>query len=332
MIKLGGECNLKCKFCHSENHQYQYNPDIIDYIKSQGVSRVTFSGGEPLMYWDTITKITQSLGNDINYRMVSNLTLLTEDKVDFLNKYNFLVCGSYDGSDGLRDCSLRPRWDVLSKINKQGFAVTVYQENLNLEKIKNELEVLVSVNRLKNCPSFFPNFVHTTKNVTDGATSLDTAKEYLRQISRLIEVELMTLRQSDEENPLRTRAMLNKALQYWWVEKDYRGVRCANENSYSIALNGKFILCPYEHEFIGDIYTGLDLEKIDRLTPQKCKVCPIFNICKGSCWANKTNQECYIARKMNKWLNIVIDKWGVKEKVLEALTTFKTLQFKQNYA
>ena len=284
------------------------------------------------MYWDTIKTIAESLGDSFNYRMVSNLTLLTEDKVDFLNKYKFLVCGSYDGSNSQRDSSLRPRWDVLSKINNQGFAVTVYKENLNLREIKNELEVTVSVNRLKKCASFFPNFIHSTKNVLDSSTTLEEAKEYLRQITPMIEIELMTLVQSDEVNPLRTRAMLNKALQYWWVEKDYRGIRCANENSYSIALNGKFLMCPYEHEFIGDIYTGLDLEKIDKLTPEKCKVCPIFNICRGSCWANKTNQECYIARKMNKWLNVVIDKWGAKGKVTDALKIFKQHQFQQNYS
>lgn len=329
MIKLGGECNLKCTYCHSENHHYEYNPDIVDFIKQQGFGRVTFSGGEPLLYWDTIQSITSGLGKDFKYRMVSNLTLLTEDKVKFFNNYGFSVFGSYDGIDGLRDKHLRPRWDVLSKINNHGFAVTVYEENMNLRKIQEELENIVCVNRLKNFYSYFPNFVHTTSNVS-GTTTLDTARKYLLQLTPIVEVELITLLKDDFPNPLKTRPALTKALQYWWVKKDYRGIRCVNENVYPMAIDGRFLMCPYEHEFVGNIYTGLDLDKIDALTPEKCKVCPIFDICKSSCWANKTNHECYIARKMNKWLNVVIDKWSAKEKVLSALEEYKKYQFTPN--
>lgn len=331
MIKLGGECNLKCKYCHSENHKYEFNPDIIDFVKQAGIRRVTFSGGEPLLYWGIIQNITKSLGTDFKYRMVSNLTLLTEDKVRFLNEYNFLLCGSYDGTEGLRDNERRPRWDLLSKINNHGFAVTVYQENLNLRKIQEELENLVCVNKLKNFYSYFPNFIHSTQNV-ESTTTLETAKEYLQQLTPMVETELISLLWDDSANPLRTRPMLAKSLLYWWTKKKYRGIRCVNEYNYSIALDGRFLACPYEHEFVGDIYTGLDLDKIDALTPQKCKLCPIFVVCKGACWTNQTNHECYIARKMNKWLNVVIEKWNAKEKVETALAAFKNYQTKENFS
>lgn len=264
--------------------------------------------------------------------MVSNLTLLTEDKISFLNENKFLLCGSFDGKNGLRDSFPRPRWDLLSKVNNQGFAVTVYQENLNLRGLKTELDWLVSANRLKKCQSFFPNFIHTTQNVEGSSTTLDTAKNYLLQLTPMVEVELISLLSSDEENPLRTRALLNKCLQYWWIKKDYKGLRCANETMYPIALDGRFLMCPYEHEFIGNIYTGMDFNKIEAITPERCKVCPIFDVCKGSCWANKTNHECYIARKMNKWLNIVIDKWGAKNTLLEAIKIYKELQLKNNFS
>ena len=319
VLKLGGKCNLNCKFCHSQKKEFQFNPDIIPYLKNNGFFRITFSGGEPLEYWDLIKKICSELGKDFQYKFVSNLTLLREDMIPFLNEYHFAVYGSYDGEDSCRDQFPRPRFDLLSKINKHGFSVTVYEENNNLRKLKKDIDFLVFRNRLHPYTSLTPNFIHQTSLVPGNKTSLDTVKNYIQQLAPLIETELIAFMRTPVLDCLKDYPLLYKSVVDWWLTKEYKGIKCANENIVPMTIEGNFMACPYRYEYIGNIYTGFNWEKLDSLVPAKCKVCPIKNICKASCWTNITNQECYLARTMNKWLNKVIEKWDAEDKLLKAI-------------
>jgi uncharacterized protein len=82
-----------------------YNEDIIDFIKLYASSKskenplsLIFFGGEPLLYFDIIKKLISKLyGENINYSLITNGSLLNDEIVTFLNNNNISVSISWDG-------------------------------------------------------------------------------------------------------------------------------------------------------------------------------------------------------------------------------------------
>lgn len=326
LIKLGGQCNWNCKHCHNKNVNYPYNAKIIDYIKMNGYKRVTFSGGEPLLYWNTIKKICRALGKDYQYKIVTNGSLLDVGMVSFIADYKIQLIYSFDGSDGNRTNDPPPNYRDLAALphDQTCFSTVVYKQNMNLEKIQRELNEVCEQWGLRYKTSLQPEFIHQTDDTADDGTDIETAKEYCRQMARIIEPEIVRFVNAgaEERKQLRYEFMtLNRALKKWFFEKaPSKGCRCFHEQQQSISLDGRFLACPYSDAFtIGDIKSGIDWEALQKLIPEKCKKCSIYNICQCSCLANKTENECFIAKTMNRWLNKVVDKYNAHE----ALEAFK---------
>lgn len=321
-IKLGSQCNWSCPHCHNEAVNYPYNPKLIDFIRENGYRRITFSGGEPLLYWNTIKKICTALGKEgYMYRIITNGSLLDLSKISFIADYGISLIVSYDGEDGQRTNDPPPRWDMVKALRDVSFSVVVYQQNMDLPKLQRELTELCRRNDIRPKISLQPEFIHQTAAVHDG-TTLETAKEYCRQMARLIEPEIVSVTSVPEADRL-ARMMqyhtLRKALGKWLVPKaPTKGTRCFNEEANCVSLDGRFLLCPYnDKRVVGDIEHGIDWEKIREMRPAKCRACGIFNICRCSCLANVTDNECYIARTMNRWLNKVVDKYGCRDELFE---------------
>ena len=84
LLKLGTACNLGCPHCHQSQKNFVEHPRLIGWIKSQNFDRITFSGGEPLMYFDIVKRIMTEVGTGPTYRMMSNGTLLTKDIASYI--------------------------------------------------------------------------------------------------------------------------------------------------------------------------------------------------------------------------------------------------------
>jgi len=316
-IKLGSQCNWQCSHCHNEPVNYPYNPKLIDFLRDNDYRRITFSGGEPLLYWNTIVKICTALGKGYQYRIITNGSLLDRSKIAFIAKYGISLILSFDGSDGQRSNNPPPRWDMASALKDVSFSVVVYQKNMNLPKLQQELLNLCHEYGIRPKMSLQPEFIHQTAAVEDGTTK-ETAKEYCRQMAKILEPEIISLLNLPEEERFGRMMQyhtLRKAIGKWMIDKTPTdGIRCFNENVHAISLDGRFLLCPYnDKRVVGDIEHGIDWEKIRSMRPKKCLECPIFNICRCTCIANVTDNECYIARTMNKWLNKVADKYKCRE-------------------
>ncbi|HAE53135.1 MAG TPA: His-Xaa-Ser system radical SAM maturase HxsB [Ruminococcus sp.] len=112
------QCNADCVYCqaHSEKTSHFMNMDICTAEKAvdialkspQNYLSFEFQGGEPLINYPVIKHIieyTESTKNDkiIEYSLVSNLTLLTDEMINFLKNYNVSFSVSLDGSKDLHD-------------------------------------------------------------------------------------------------------------------------------------------------------------------------------------------------------------------------------------
>lgn len=96
-IVLGTNCNFNCRYCmqHTGIKQPIENANnfekIKPFIKEVKPKKILLWGGEPLLYWDKFKEVVlfvRSIDRDINIVTITNGSLLTQEKVDFFNKYN----------------------------------------------------------------------------------------------------------------------------------------------------------------------------------------------------------------------------------------------------
>lgn len=116
-------CNMKCIYCFegSSNNKQKTIMNFetakkslqlfIDKIPEKSKSCfVNYFGGEPLLAWDTIREsvkfarnYSEKKGKKLDLRIVTNGTLLTQEKVDFISEYNIGVTISIDGGEELQN-------------------------------------------------------------------------------------------------------------------------------------------------------------------------------------------------------------------------------------
>lgn len=80
-------CNMKCKFCYATfedmraiSQLSKFNVfDILDKLKEAGLQKITFAGGEPLLYKWIMETITYSKGIGLTTSIITNGSLLTNE-------------------------------------------------------------------------------------------------------------------------------------------------------------------------------------------------------------------------------------------------------------
>jgi len=111
-------CNHKCVYCQASSSQNvtmdkKTAIKVLDFIFKSPSRMITieFQGGEPLLNFDIVKFITEnavSLNNqyekkNLRITLVSNLTLLDDEKLDFLVKNGVTICTSLDGPKNVHD-------------------------------------------------------------------------------------------------------------------------------------------------------------------------------------------------------------------------------------
>lgn len=123
IIVITLRCNHKCLYCHasaeSEKNDYfdmtkevaQKTIDLIFSAPSKDII-IEFQGGEPLINWDILKfaigyslQLAAQSDKKVKISVVSNFTLLTEDKLDFLQENGVNLCTSIDGSEKIHNAN-----------------------------------------------------------------------------------------------------------------------------------------------------------------------------------------------------------------------------------
>ncbi|MEG1442177.1 MAG: thioether cross-link-forming SCIFF peptide maturase, partial [Oscillospiraceae bacterium] len=122
-LHVSHDCNLRCKYCFADEGTYHEERSLMsaevgmaamDYlIKNSGKRRnleVDFFGGEPLMNFDVVKKIVeyareQEKIHDKNFRftITTNGLLLSDDKLEYINKNMSNIVLSIDGRKSVND-------------------------------------------------------------------------------------------------------------------------------------------------------------------------------------------------------------------------------------
>ena len=88
---LTSKCNRNCKFCFRDQTNIELSLDeslgVLDNLEKLDVSRITFAGGEPLMYKEFVALTKESKKRGIYNKLNTNASLLTKDNVKEYLKY-----------------------------------------------------------------------------------------------------------------------------------------------------------------------------------------------------------------------------------------------------
>lgn len=156
-------CNFKCIYCQASSRslkekKYDMSLDTakktVDFIfdTPNPFISIEFQGGEPLVNWPVVKFIveyarekSQKTGRNLKIQSVSNLTLMTEKKLEFLIKNKVSICTSLDGPKKIHNKnrpwlggdSYKTTTDWIKKIKKNrrvGALLTISKYSLKYPK------------------------------------------------------------------------------------------------------------------------------------------------------------------------------------------------------
>ena len=172
------DCNLKCQYCfadegtyHTRNRahmSFEVGKNAIDFLVQHSGKRhnleVDFFGGEPLMNFDVVKQIVEyarsiedKVGKKFSFTMTTNCILLSDDKIEWLNKEMNNIVLSIDGRQEIHD-------EVRRTVNGKSAFDAIIKNALKLRKVRGD-------------KTYYVRGTYTAKN-------LDFAKdvEYLNDI------------------------------------------------------------------------------------------------------------------------------------------------------
>lgn len=316
LLKLGTACNLDCPHCHQAQKNFKEHPRLVEWIKANNFTRITFSGGEPLMYFDTIKRIMREVGHVPTYRMMTNGTLLTDEMVKFFNGFKMEFAISYDGTCGGRDMTVPIRWDQFNKMRAQGLCTVFSKPDFSFKSFAREMDGLMKKESIgmKVEPEFLKiNWIHQTKDAPNKEFTQAAADSYIKQVTHQIDKVLFCASKGAA-----SKATIKNLLGRWYAKTAPRhGVACCCESMVNLNLDGTIMLCPYGTTVIGSIDDMPSLELMDSFRPEKCKSCEHWEICGCTCVASVTDLDCYVNKTMIPKVKELIAKYGLEQKIAE---------------
>jgi uncharacterized protein len=114
-------CNETCVYCHASRADMEathtdMTPEVADATVDQIFATtspdvtIEFQGGEPLVAFETIKRIVdrarkknETAGKRLEFTMVSNLSLMDDEKLAWLVENRVQICTSVDGPEHLHD-------------------------------------------------------------------------------------------------------------------------------------------------------------------------------------------------------------------------------------
>lgn len=176
-------CNFNCIYCQAGNLNQKENYNMSKETAKKAVDiamespsrylTFEFQGGEPLMNFETIRYIIEysksiSDGKYIEYNLVSNLTLLTDEMIEFFIDNKVTICTSIDGNRELQNK------------NRPYKSADSYQETIN--KIKKLKEKQIIVNAIETTTKYS---LSKYKEIVDEYIELGLESIFIRPLTKL---------------------------------------------------------------------------------------------------------------------------------------------------
>ena len=155
-ISLGLSCNYSCSYCSQRfipNAEISAFKKVNEFLEKMPTwykggtenDKIEFWGGEPFVYWKALKPLAEGIRKlypKVEIGMVTNGTLLDDEKIDFLDKLDFGIGLSHDGvgyhirgADPLEDKNKKEMimklYNRLKPKNKISINAMLHKDNLS---------------------------------------------------------------------------------------------------------------------------------------------------------------------------------------------------------
>lgn len=307
---LTNDCNLACSYCFESNKGKDYMPkemalDILKATYNQvdpmaGIFTLNMFGGEPLMNWDTFKAVCDYvLENNLKIRITAttNLTLLTDEMIDYIDELSIPVLVSVDGIKEVHDKHRCNSFDkVIENMKKLidrdlGYLIearmTVAPDTAKYMYESVKMLVDLGINNIANVPA------------SDLDWDAQSIQDYKDNYEKILDMYINIL--NDETNKrnislYKVDQALNLALEP--IKEDTSMCNIGNPRWVIVDWKGDIWPCPDYPTTdnvdliagkIGNFYTGVDETKVDpkpmvaTYELERCKGCEAISICKSGC-------------------------------------------------
>lgn len=305
-IQLGLSCNYACSYCSqafqiadatvSKLADVEHFLTQLDSWITDTPEKVELWGGEPFLYWAKIKRLIPALAERFpaaRFSIVTNGSLLSREKIDFIAKHDIEITISHDGpGQHLRgpdpfDDPDKSHWIealLAERPEKTGFNAVLTRQHHDLRALKAWFAEKVG-------PDIFVG-LEGVVNVYDAATAIGTGRfepAELNSLTRSIFEALV-----EDPNAFGLGERINEF--YTSIQRrrpiEALGQKCGMDRPEHIAvdLQGNVMTCQNTgakgvHK-IGHV-EAFDEIALDTATHfafrEECRTCPVVQLCKGSC-------------------------------------------------
>ena len=307
---LTNDCNLACSYCFESNKGKDYMPKemALDILKATynvvdpmaGIFTLNMFGGEPLMNWDTFKAVCDYvLENNLKIRITAttNLTLLTDEMIDYIDELSIPILVSVDGIKEVHDKHRCNSFDKvienMKKLIDRGLGyliearMTVAPDTAKYMYESVKMLVDLGINNIANVPA------------SDLDWDAQSIQDYKDNYEKILDMYIDIL--NDETNKrnislYKVDQALNLALEP--IKEDTSMCNIGNPRWVIVDWKGDIWPCPDYPTTdnvdliagkIGNFYTGVDETKVDpkpmvaTYELERCKGCEAISICKSGC-------------------------------------------------
>ena len=329
-INISHDCNLRCEYCFAAKGDFGTGRELmpletakkaIDFLIEKSGNRhnleVDFFGGEPLMNFDVVKKtveyarkLEKQHNKNFRFTITTNGLLLTDDKIDFINKEMSNVVLSLDGRKEIND-------KLRVSPNGSGSYDAIVPKYQKLVKERGNKDYYVRGTFTKNNLDFTNDVIKMAELGFDQLSIEPVVSDKKLDYS----IKEADLPRVFEEYETLAKEMIKRKKDgkcfnffHFMIDLDQgpcaikrlRGCSCGNEY-IAVTPNGDIYPC---HQFVGNEMWKMgnvcqnsfndkiknQFAKTNIYTKEKCKNCWAKFFCSGGCNANSWQYEGDISK------------------------------------
>ena len=290
------KCNLRCLHCYQEDYKndlsYQQIKkiffDYLEYLKANNFKgHINITGGEPFLHQNFFQVIDLFEENNITFGILTNGTLLNDDIVERLSRYNNLsfVQISLDGNKKIHD-TIRGKGNfkkslngirLLNKYNIQSMvAFTAHKKNIHT------LKSVIRLSKKEKVRVFWADRLIPTNNCDD----ILSTQQFINMAKLMTKESIKALKSKRCVTDIR----VNRALMFLGGSSSIYHCSAAT-NLLTILANGDLLPCRRLPIVIGSTLDKSILELCKESTvikklrcdeiPKECEKCYKMSKCRG---------------------------------------------------
>lgn len=329
-LNISHDCNLRCEYCFAAKGDFGTGRELmpfevakkaIDFLIEKSANRhnleVDFFGGEPLMNFDVVKKtveyarsIEKQHNKNFRFTLTTNGLLLTDDKIDFINREMSNVVLSLDGRKEIND-------KLRVSPNGQGSFDAIVPKYQKLVRERGDKDYYVRGTFTRNNLDFTNDVIKMAELGFDQFSIEPVVSDEKLDYS----IKEADLPRVFEEYETLAKEMIKRKKKgkcfnffHFMIDLDQgpcaikrlRGCSCGNEY-IAVTPNGDIYPC---HQFVGHEQWRMgnvventfsdeiknQFAKTNIYTKEKCKNCWAKFFCSGGCNANSWQYEGDIAK------------------------------------